>query len=92
MTFRKISCITFLSSILILLCFLPLFAFQGNVEFNQVMVGEGLKQNYINKTIQDKQSFIWFATFDGLCRYDGYDVIRYKHDPDDLNSLSSDSV
>ncbi|MCP4726531.1 MAG: hypothetical protein GY863_15915, partial [bacterium] len=36
--------------------------------------------------------FIWFATFDGLCRYDGYDVIRYKHDPDDLNSLSSDSV
>ena len=35
---------------------------------------------------------MWFATADGLNRYDGSGVKVYRHDPDDPNSLSHNVV
>jgi Predicted periplasmic ligand-binding sensor domain len=32
---------------------------------------------------------MWFATRDGLNRYDGYTFVVYKHHPNDPDSLSS---
>jgi signal transduction histidine kinase/CheY-like chemotaxis protein/ligand-binding sensor domain-containing protein len=43
-------------------------------------VEEGLPQSYISGIIQDEDGFIWLATLDGFCRYDGrgFKTIRYR--------------
>ena len=42
---------------------------------------------------QDRHGFMWFAKWPGgLTRYDGYTARHFVHDPEDLQSLSSDVV
>ena len=41
---------------------------------------------------QDPQGFMWFAGYQGLCRYDGYDFKMFNHNPEDPNSISSSIV
>lgn len=41
--------------------------------------------------LQDRRGFVWIATLNGgLYRYDGYQSVRYVHDPLDKGSLPSD--
>ncbi len=49
---------------------------------------DGLSQNSINCIYQDRTGFIWFGTQDGLNRYDGYEIITFRHDPADSGSIS----
>lgn len=55
-------------------------------------VRNGLPQGYINSLIQDRRGFIWLATRDGLCRYDGVRFRIYNHDPQRAGSLSFSSI
>ena len=38
----------------------------------------GLSQNTITSILKDKDGFIWFATKDGISRYDGYSFNNFK--------------
>ncbi|MFD1143698.1 ATP-binding protein [Larkinella insperata] len=49
---------------------------------------EGLPQAFVPSILQDNQGFIWAATRDGLCRYDGYRFKVFQPDPDGRPSLS----
>ena len=49
---------------------------------------EGLPQAYVPAIVQDRQGFIWAATRDGLCRYDGDNFKVFQPDPDGRPSLS----
>lgn len=49
---------------------------------------QGLPQAFVPGILQDKQGFIWVATRDGLCRYDGYRFKVFQPDPDGRPSLS----
>ncbi len=49
---------------------------------------EGLPQAYVPAIVQDRQGFIWVATRDGLCRYDGNNFKVFQPDPDGRPSLS----
>ncbi|MDX1592179.1 MAG: two-component regulator propeller domain-containing protein, partial [Balneolaceae bacterium] len=40
--------------------------------------------------IQDDDGFIWFGSWNGLFKYDGYTFSGYYHDPEDSTSLSND--
>src|SRR5690606_22013263 len=51
-----------------------------------------LSHNQVNSFIRDNQGFLWVATGDGLCRYDGYTFKIFKHNPDDSNSLSGNVI
>ena len=42
--------------------------------------------NRINSILQDRRGFMWFATEDGLNRYDGNTFVVYKNNPNDPNS------
>ena len=42
--------------------------------------------------VQDNQGFMWFATGDGLFRYDGYTLTGYFHDPRNPKSISSNKL
>ncbi len=49
---------------------------------------QGLPQAFVPSILQDKQGFIWVATRDGLCRYDGQRFKVFQPDPDGRPSLS----
>ena len=53
---------------------------------------EGLSQSSVTKILQDRRGFMWFATRDGLNRYDGNAFVVYKHNPNDPWSLSANFV
>lgn len=38
----------------------------------------GLPSDYVFDIFQDKQGYIWFATDNGVCRYDGQEYLRYS--------------
>ncbi len=60
--------------------------------FNQVWLEEGLSQSSIVSIIQDKQGFMWFATQDGLNRYDGRNIDHFNFKPFDKQSISGDDI
>ncbi|MDJ0835258.1 MAG: two-component regulator propeller domain-containing protein [Acidobacteriota bacterium] len=62
------------------------------LRFHRLSVLDGLSQNNVYTVIQNKQGFIWVGTRDGLNRYDGYEFITYRHDPEDPNSLSDSFI
>ena len=41
-------------------------------------IKNGLSQNTVMAIMQDKQGFMWFGTWDGLNRFDGYTFEKYK--------------
>ncbi|MCX6216035.1 ATP-binding protein [Spirosoma sp.] len=67
----------------------PLWA---SSEPEYLTVRNGLPQGFVKSLIQDKQGFIWLATRDGLCRYDGIHFRVYTHDPQRARSLSFSSI
>ena len=41
---------------------------------------------------QDNQGFMWLGGENGIVRYDAYNFKLFRHDPDDINSLSSNNI
>ncbi len=62
---------------------------QNHIRFNHISTEQGLSQDIVTSIIQDKQGFMWFATEDGLNRYDGYSIKVYKHRPRDSTSIAA---
>lgn len=53
---------------------------------------EGLSSNSVISIVQDAQGFMWFGTWGGLNRYDGYSFKTFYHDPADSTSMPNDWV
>lgn len=60
-----------------------------NLKFTHLTTNDGLSQGYVVAILQDRRGFMWFATRDGLNRYDGNAFVVYKSNPNDPGSLSS---
>jgi ligand-binding sensor domain-containing protein len=65
---------------------------QQRLQFNHIYADDGLSQSSIWAIAQDYQGFMWFGTFDGLNRYDGYSFKVYKHDPSILHSINGNGI
>lgn len=48
------------------------------LEFNVLSTANGFPTNEIQKVYQDREGFMWFATRNGLCKYDGYLMTVYS--------------
>ncbi|MCI0695270.1 response regulator [candidate division KSB1 bacterium] len=70
----------------------PQSAQKENIEFEHISLEQGLSQSQVTSIAQDKLGFMWFGTFDGLNRYDGYRFTIYKHDPSDSSSISNSLI
>jgi signal transduction histidine kinase/ligand-binding sensor domain-containing protein/DNA-binding response OmpR family regulator len=86
---KSISCL--------LWCLLPGFFFAGfaqrqNLKFEHLDINAGLSQNHIMSILQDSRGFMWFATRDGLNKYDGYKFTVYKNDANDGTSISNNFI
>ena len=45
---------------------------------------EGLPHSDVNAITQDRDGYLWFATFSGLSKYDGYRLQTFRTDNSDL--------
>lgn len=45
---------------------------QKPIRINYLTTNEGLPQNTIDCILKDSKGFMWFGTWNGLCRFDGY--------------------
>ncbi|MBL7803400.1 MAG: helix-turn-helix domain-containing protein [Saprospiraceae bacterium] len=61
-------------------------------QYERLTVDDGLSQGFVRSIIQTRDGFMWFATLDGLNRYDGNSFKVYRNDPQNPNSLNSDFV
>lgn len=64
----------------------------SGLKVTHLTTNDGLSQSTILAIVQDRQGFMWFATRDGLNRYDGNSFVVYKHNPDDPESLSANYI
>ena len=60
------------------------------ITFSYISINEGLSQSTVFSIDQDKRGNMWFATYDGVNKYDGYAFTVYQHNEDDPNSIAND--
>ncbi len=72
---------------LFLLVFVSLKVYSIQNVFNYITPEDGLSQGNITCIYQDSKGFMWFGTFNGINRYDGYSIKVFNHDIDDPFSL-----
>ena len=63
-----------------------------DLKFTHLTTIDGLSNDRINSILQDRRGFMWFATEDGLNRYDGNTFVVYKNNPADPNTLSANFI
>jgi ligand-binding sensor domain-containing protein/signal transduction histidine kinase len=63
-----------------------------NLKLDHYNTDDGLSQNQIYGMVQDKQGFIWFATDEGLNRFDGYEFKVFRHTRGDSTALADNSI
>ncbi len=62
------------------------------IKLDRLSLAEGLSQVSAQTSLQDHRGFIWVGTQDGLNRFDGHEVVVFKHDPSDPHSLVDNFV
>jgi diguanylate cyclase (GGDEF)-like protein/PAS domain S-box-containing protein len=62
-------------------------AHAANNIFVKYSKSDGLAQNTVSNILEDSSGFMWFSTFEGLSRFDGYEFKNYKYSSKDPNSL-----
>lgn len=65
------------------------YATTKSIRFDHISLEQGLSQSVVLDILQDRQGFMWFATQDGLNRYDGYNFKVFKYIMG--NALAEDS-
>ena len=60
--------------------------------FTRIGEKEGLSQSTVLDIEQDTNGNMWFATYNGLNRYDGYTFTVFRHDDMDSTSIASDII
>lgn len=63
-----------------------------DLDFNIINTTDGLPSNEIQKVYQDREGFMWFATRNGLCMYDGHRITVYATDQQKPLSLMSNNI
>lgn len=84
--------------LLILMCFVCglVYAHDG-LNFRNLDVKSGISDNYVRSVLRDQYGFMWFATLNGLNRYDGYQFKKYTTTQlgaynNDIESIAEDAA
>ncbi|WP_181151383.1 hybrid sensor histidine kinase/response regulator transcription factor [Sphingobacterium gobiense] len=71
---------------------LPSYAQFLQLKFDHITSENGLPQSTIHGIAKDKHGFMWFGTWSGLCRYDGYNIRVYRYDAHNPKSLINNRI
>lgn len=58
-----------------------------SVKITRLGIEKGLSNNSVRCIYQDHNGFMWFGTYDGLNRYNGYEFKIFRNSLEDTNSL-----
>lgn len=64
----------------------------ADYQFTKISLEQGLSQSTVLDIVQDSVGYMWFATPNGLNRYNGYEVEVFRADLDDSLSVCSRSI
>ena len=81
----------FLSPIL-LIASICLVCGQPVCHFEHFSSDNGLPQNTVMDILQDKKGFMWFSTWNGISKFDGYTFANYKTNPDDPYYIKNNRI
>jgi signal transduction histidine kinase/ligand-binding sensor domain-containing protein/DNA-binding response OmpR family regulator len=76
----------------VLLLTLSFTCFSQEYSVKFLDISNGLSNNSVTTIYQDSDGFMWFGTYDGLNRYDGYNFKVYRNKINDKNSLSFNTI
>jgi signal transduction histidine kinase/ligand-binding sensor domain-containing protein/CheY-like chemotaxis protein len=76
----------------IFLSAMPAHAQYQNAYKSTLGITDGLSHSNVKFILKDKLGYMWFATDDGLDRYDGYTVKVYRHLATNKTSLKSNNI
>ena len=62
------------------------------ISFKNITVEDGLSQSTVGCIFQDSLGFVWFCTYEGVDRFDGYRFVNFNHDPEDANTIRDNVV
>lgn len=82
------------TTLLILLLLISIFSAraQQNYPVEYIGIEQGLSNNAVTAIYQDHNGFMWFGTYDGLNRYDGYGFRVFRNKPRDTTSLINNRI
>ena len=72
--------------------FLCGFSQSGHPKFKRLTTNDGLSQGHVSAILKDNKGFMWFATDEGLNKYDGYRFTVYKTSADNKKTIISNYV
>ncbi|MEL1241411.1 hybrid sensor histidine kinase/response regulator transcription factor [Flavobacterium flavipallidum] len=78
--------------LLLALFFFPFISVSQDYSVKFLDISGGLSNNSVTTIYQDVDGFMWFGTYDGLNRYDGYTFKVFRNEINNENSLSTNTV
>lgn len=79
-------------ALLLILVFSSFLGFSQEYSVKFLDISDGLSNNSITTIYQDKDGYMWFGTYDGLNRYDGYTFKVFRNEINNEKSLSNNTV
>ncbi|QNA46480.1 hybrid sensor histidine kinase/response regulator transcription factor [Lacibacter sediminis] len=83
---------TLLLSFICMFTWLSLANAQDDINFTTLTTRDGLSSNNVNAILKDRYGFMWFATDDGLDRFDGANFKVYRKKTTDSTSLQANEI
>lgn len=65
---------------------------EENLIFRRVGQDAGMSHTSVYSIIKDRRGILWFASDNGLVKFDGYQVYYFEHDPNDSFSLADNTL
>ena len=62
------------------------------LNFTHINVNSGLSQGDVRTIYQDRNGFMWFGTWDGLNKYDGFSIKTYKEQHKNTQSIKGQLI
>ncbi|MFC5683054.1 hybrid sensor histidine kinase/response regulator transcription factor [Flavobacterium sp. MAHUQ-51] len=79
-------------TLLYTLLFSSIVGFAQEYSIRFLDVTDGISNNSITTIYQDNDGYMWFGTYDGLNRYDGYTFKTFRNEINNPNSLSNNTI
>lgn len=64
----------------------------SSYRFLHITGKDGLPHQQIEALMQDNKGMLWIGTKNGLCRFDGYQIVTYFNKADNINSLNHNFI
>jgi len=91
LTFINLTQISLIYLLFFLFLSTSIYSQQNDLQVETFLVEEGMPTN-VQSILQDRTGFLWFTTWSGLYKYDGYEFKSYKHEVDDTTSIIDNNL